>query len=572
MNPAFRFPSFVRYDVVRSVRAFLSYRLRSFSVVMTQQGIEQSGQLGAHPLAELIRETSAAGLSGAFRLARESVKSVIYFDSGELVFAVSNLRLQRLAECARRWNFVTPEQLQKVGQKASDTELGAALVAAGALTKDALAELMSRQATDVLRPALLWTDGAWSFDPRVRLAQDVRAEIPVRELLMESARRLPPEFIAGRFSNTNESVSIEAAPPVEGEMQPVEAFVLSRIDAGGMRLHELTAVSGLSESDTLRSLYALALGGFVERERWPRAFTDEHVARFKAAMAAAAKKVEPEGAGVVADVPAREEVTVVAAATPTVPEAVPPVDEHAELEQFLSRMEQAEDHYEVLGVTRTTEANAIKRAYHALARRYHPDRFHQHAGTPLHTQLQAAFARIAQAYETLKDAQARSSYNLRLEAQRRMRQPGSVAGKQRANGAQQAAGNDKVSQTAAGNVPQDAEESFQRGLAALKMGNSALAIPLLGEAARLAPGQARYRAFYGRSLAGNRQMRHQAEGELQAAISLEASNASYRVMLAELYSDLGMKRRAQAEAQRALSLDQQNADAQRLLDELNSKG
>ena len=557
-------------------------RFCSFSVVMTQQGIEQSGQLDLHPLAELIRETSANGLSGAFRLARERVKSVIYFDAGALVFAVSNLRLHRLAECARRWNFVSAEQLQAVGQTTSDTEMAKALVESGALTQEKLAELLSLQATDVLRPALLWIEGAWSFDPRVRLAQDVKASIPVRELLIESARRLPPEFIASRFGNTNERVTMASGPPDEVEMQPIEAFVLSRIDAAGMRLHDLTSVSGLSEADTLRSLYALALGGFVERDMWPRAFTDERVARFKAANAAAAKKAaQEEDAAIVAkaEQPAREEVVVVAAAAqppPVTEDAPPELDERQELEQFLARLGQAEDYYEVLGVTRTTEANALKRAYHALARRYHPDRFHQEAGTDLHKQLQAAFARVAQAYETLKDAQARSSYNLKLEAQRKMRRTGSFsnAGTGSQSGRQQGRVDNRtaranVGQTGAGaSVPQDAEESFQRGLAALKVGNSALAISLLGEAARRAPGQARYRAFYGRSLASNKQTRHQAEAEMQAAINLEANNASYRVMLAQLYLDLGMKRRAQGEAQRAVSIDPQNAEALRLLSEL----
>jgi DnaJ-class molecular chaperone with C-terminal Zn finger domain len=557
-------------------------RFCSFSVVMTQQGIEQSGQLDLHPLAELIRETSANGLSGAFRLARERVKSVVYFDAGALVFAVSNLRLHRLAECARRWNFVTAQQLQDVGQTASDTEMAKALVESGALTKEKLAELLSLQATDVLRPALLWIDGAWSFDPRVRLAEDVNASIPVRELLIESARRLPPEFVAGRFGNTNEKVSIASGPPNEVEMQPIEAFVLSRIDATGMRLHELTAVSGLSEADTLRSLYALALGGFVERDMWPRAFTDERVARFKAANAAAAKKAAQEEADATAaeaEQPVREEVVVAAAATPppVVESAPPELDERQELEQFLSRLGQAEDHYEVLGVTRTAEANAIKRAYHALARRYHPDRFHQEAGTPLHTQLQTAFARIAQAYETLKDARARASYNLRLEAQRKMSRAGSFSNAgtvSQSDSRQQGRVDDKTAHTNVGqsgagaSVPKDAEESFQRGLAALKMGNTALAIPLLGEAARLAPGQARYRAYYGRSLASHKQTRHQAEAEMQAAINLDSNNASYRVMLAQLYFDLGMKRRAQGEAQRAVSIDPQNAEALRLLNEL----
>ncbi|MBV9209388.1 MAG: DUF4388 domain-containing protein, partial [Acidobacteria bacterium] len=247
-----------------------------------QQGVERNGQLGEHPLAELIRETAAAGLSGAFRLARERVKSVVYFDEGELLFAVSNLRPHRLAECARRWNFVTEEQLGKVSGQGSDTQVGAALLQSGALTADKLPELLSLQAMDVLRPMLLWTDGTWSFDPRVRLAEATRALIPLRELLMESARRLPAEFVAGRFSNTNELLSLSADAPMEVELQPFEGFVLSRLDANGLRVHDLLAVSGLPEAETLRAVYTLALGGLLKRDNWPRVFTDDLIVRFKA--------------------------------------------------------------------------------------------------------------------------------------------------------------------------------------------------------------------------------------------------------------------------------------------------
>ncbi|MDX6577390.1 MAG: hypothetical protein QOE96_3343, partial [Blastocatellia bacterium] len=54
-----------------------------------------NGKLAAHPLAELIREITANGLTGALRLARERAKVVIYFENGELVFATSNLRAHR---------------------------------------------------------------------------------------------------------------------------------------------------------------------------------------------------------------------------------------------------------------------------------------------------------------------------------------------------------------------------------------------------------------------------------------------------------------------------------------------
>ena len=537
---------------------------------MVKQGVEQSGQLNKHPLGELIREAAAVGLSGAFRIAQTRVKSVVYFDAGNLVFAVSNVRAHRLSESARKWNFVSQLQLTAAGTHTSDAKLGMALVESGALTNDTLAELFGLQAASVLRPMLLWTEGPWTFDPRVRLAEVVHMQLDLRDLLLEGARRLPPDFIAERFGNTNELLSFNPEPPMNLALQPVEAFVLSRIDPSGMRIHELLSISGLPELETFSSLYALALGGFLDRERWPRAFSDETVSRFRA-VDAAVLKTQSESA-------ASEELVRPKAAPviPDVKEPKPEIDKQQEIDRFFFRVEAAEDFYEVLAVTQSADSSAVKKAYHALAKRFHPDIFHQDAGTPLHARLQASFARVAQAYEMLKDSKLRASYDLRLQAEKRMRRPGtfSTGGATTHRPVQpspqpQARGENKDRKSEPAAKPQEAEETFQRGVAALNSGNMSLAVALLAEAVRREPDEARYRAYYGRSLASNKQMRHQAEAELKAAISLDDNNATYRLMLAELYSEHGMKRRAQGEAQRVLVVDPFNEDALRLLQALS---
>jgi Tfp pilus assembly protein PilF len=56
-----------------------------------------------------------------------------------------------------------------------------------------------------------------------------------------------------------------------------------------------------------------------------------------------------------------------------------------------------------------------------------------------------------------------------------------------------------------------------------------------------------------------------AEVELQAAVGLDPQNAAYRIMLAELYRDLGFKVRAKGEAERAVAADRNNREARELL-------
>src|SRR2546423_4511438 len=153
-----------------------------------------NGQLSEQPLAELIREINAHGLSGALRLTRERARAVVYAQAGAIIYARSNLRAHRLVECLRRWGMLSETQADTFTDRARETETGAALVAAGLVKQEELPALRARQATDVLRPLLLWTDGEWSFDPRARLAEETEGEIELRALLLEGARRLPAAF------------------------------------------------------------------------------------------------------------------------------------------------------------------------------------------------------------------------------------------------------------------------------------------------------------------------------------------------------------------------------------------
>ncbi|MBD0373373.1 MAG: DnaJ domain-containing protein [Pyrinomonadaceae bacterium] len=361
-----------------------------------------TGKLNEHPLAELIRETVAEKLSGSLRLEQERIKTAIYFDSGRLIYATSNLRPHKLSESLRRWRVITDAQFASLPEGGkSDAETGRALVEQGVLNRTALDELRARLVADVLRPALLWTEGAWNFDARVRLVEDVRTEIELPELLMEAARRFPVNLAAARFPNLNEKVLPAQGAANNLPLLPTEAFILSRIDMP-LRLHELLAISGLSQQETLHACYALALGGLIERDGWPRAFTPDEVAKALATATAAAAAQGTTAAPRVTEAKKAEE------AKPAEPE----FDEKRELEVLFQRMERATNHYQVLGVTRNADQETLKQTYHGLARRFHPDRFHQDAA--VRSRLEDAFARIAQAYETLRDKSSRAAYDLKL--------------------------------------------------------------------------------------------------------------------------------------------------------------
>src|SRR6266550_5485229 len=202
-------------------------------------------------------------------------------------------------------------------------------------------------------------------------------------LLREAGQRMPLKFVSARFRNPNETIS--RAPDVstiENNLLPTESFLLSRLDAP-TRLQELVAISGLRDLDAHRIIYGLALSGMVTREYWHHAFRADPAQPGKQAAAETAPPTtETREARAAADA----------------------AKEQADLETFLERLGQANDYYEIIDLPPGATENEIKLAYYALARRYHPDRFHVQSGTPQHARISSAFARITQAYETLTEA------------------------------------------------------------------------------------------------------------------------------------------------------------------------
>jgi curved DNA-binding protein CbpA len=483
------------------------------------------GKLAQNPLAELIREIVQAELFGALRLSRERATIIAYFDGGQLVFAASNLRPHRLREVLKRNGF-TAEQLRQVRDTSSDADAAAALLNSGVLTEQSLQNFRSSQAADVMRTALLWTDGEWSFDPRVRVTDERRVEIDVGRLLRESARHLPLPFIKSRFGSTTDVFSIDTSKEI-ANLSPIEEFIVSRTRLAPTALHLPDLIgNGLPEEEGLRCVYALSLAGLLQRSEWPTAFDMDELAKLKRV------RPRPEGS---------EEK----------PEETR--DKVVDVESFLARTDSAKDHYEVLDVARSASLPQIKAAYHLLARHFHPDRFHQEAPA-LRNRIEDAFARVAHAYEILNDPMRRAEYD-----QRRVSKP-------KAESDRQAVAEEPVIQPRT-----NAESSFRQGMDALQRKEYDDAIRFLAEAAILEPKQARYRANYGYALMNRPKARRSAEAELLAALALEPNNAKFHRMLAEVYQSGGMRRRAESEATRALTIDPKNEKARALLESLRKK-
>jgi curved DNA-binding protein CbpA len=302
----------------------------------------------------------------------------------------------------------------------------------------------------------------------------------------------------------------------------------------------------LSENETLVLVYSLSLAGLLKREHWKSSFHS--------------------GAPTTGAVPEPEKPIV---AEP--PPAEQPANEPEDVESFLARLNKAQTHYEVLDANNEASPAHMKTKYYDLARRFHPDHFRR-AEPALLARIESAFARITQAYDTLRDERLRANYDAKLRTRQKAQQLADAAPKPAAASplTPKPASPQTSVKDAAASLAQRAEEQFKEGFAALELGERKVALGLFASAANAVPNEPRYRAFYGKMLADDVHTRRAAETELQAAVKLDPKNGEYRAILAELYRDLGLLLRARGEAERALEADPNNRKARDLLRALKS--
>ena len=207
---------------------------------------------------------------------------------------------------------------------------------------------------------------------------------------------------------------------------------------------------------------------------------------------------------------------------------------------------------------------SLKTVYYQLARRYHPDRFRKsdpelvpriEVGVRAHhTGLRYVARRSCCARATTQNSK-RGRRSNRSRTQRRRQ-----AHQQRSRSRLL-----KVRLNQSSRQP-NAREPVQRRIRGARVGTkeSRARTICVGCESRSRTNHVTAR-FMVRCWRETRATRRAAEAELSAAIKLDPKNAEYRMMLAELYRDLGLKLRAKGEAERAVAADPNNRKARELL-------
>lgn len=522
----------------------------------SQNNLEIKGSLTNHSLAELLAELAETNLHGSLRVSSETNKAVVYINAGKPVFAASNHRRHKLFEILLSRKLVDQALLKNIENYTNDIELSQTLQKRKILSGRDADQIFAEQISEIIKFACAWKTGEWIFSPLARLRQDIEFPINIQNLLLEHGRALPKESVVRRFKSFNESFGAKPGVSASSDLQPQEAFLLSRFENSFLKIEEIRNLSGLPEMTTLQTIYALWLGGFLYRQNWNPAFSQKKISEINAAKLTLKREDEKPAPG------AEQAATKVENKTPapnTASVSVPPAaapDPEQILMDYLSHAESAENYYEFLKVPVDAGLSDIKRAYFAIAKQFHPDKFHQEKDAAKLLRIQNAFTQAAQSYETLKDEQTRKTYDYKLgkQLERGKSAPVSAAAVSTADSKE--------------TLKEMARQSFEEGFTLLMQEEYNEALPYLARAVQYAPDNARYHAYFGKLLSTDEAQRYKADSELQTAIRLDPQNITYRLMAAEFYIEYNLPRRAEGELQRLLALQPNHREARELLDSL----
>ena len=519
---------------------------------MSSHSLDQKGSLQTYPLAEVLVEIEHSQLSGSLRVSRKDDKAVIYFDQGKVVFAVSNSKALRLFNVMLQNKKIDKETLAAFPNFSNDVEFSISLQNSGRFSNDEVDAMFTLQIDGILVEALAWPEGEWLFSPLARLRGDIRYEANVHRVLMDYARCIPGDVVSKRFRSVNESFSISSSGLNGHVLQAHEAYVLERFQNLSLNIAQLRGMCSLPEAGMLQALYVLWLGGVLLRRDWNAAFSPVKVGEILSAKIRKVKSAEE----IQTSIRVESEPEIEQTESGPEPAAVLKAAEiKLSLAEYLTRVENAETHYDTLGLPPDADLIDIRQTYFGLAKLFHPDKYHRESEATL-KRVQAAFTSLAHAYETLKDDEEREAYNFKMRKEieareKRLNEGGPADGR-------------------LDNKKDAALQSFEQALICLKQEDYEQAVTLLGRAVHYSPENPQFHAYYGKALSAFEGQDHKALSEFQTAVKLAQKDEKIRMMLIDFLLEIDMQKRAVGELKRFLELVPDSGEAQKRLQKLGS--
>ena len=359
-------------------------------------------------ICKLLREIHLGHKSGHLHFSHANEHRSLRLLQGRIVHGTSDVAGEHLGDVLVRYGHLSQADLERaiavvLGER---KRLGTVLTEMGLIEPEALSAAVGEHVREILFSALERCDGSFVFEelPDSALEADLACELTTAEAILEATRRVnDPGLIEGALGDMKRVLAPASDPRLQRQevtLTPTDGFVLSRID-GTLSAEEMLSLVPGPREEAVRSLFGLLCTGLVGYRVVP-------AVRPTATRHRPTTDPTPPGAGHPASGPRSARPGIFASAAA---QAAEPSGEGLR-EMILAAYESLryKDHFEFLDVPRGATDGEIREAYARLVRVLHPDVCRDPSAADLVTERSAVFARLCQAYETLRNPTSRAAY------------------------------------------------------------------------------------------------------------------------------------------------------------------
>jgi len=423
----------------------------------------------------------------------------LFFQDGQLVFAKTNREEELLGEILFRLGKISKEVHSNIEEYIEPMEIiGQVLVKRGLLSKENLIEGMMYQMREITLNSFPFFDAKFRFQEREDLQlSDFNINISIPVLITDGIRRM--KFDANIKKFLKERVISPKDQGFHYQLTEEEKDILKLVKENSSPADVLKG-TGFDPEKFWKSLYLFTCLDLIRLD------DDEPV--LEKDQGPSAKPADRDEEQKISDV----------------------VEFHHRIQGL--------NHYQILDVPKSANANEIKKAYFMLARQYHPDLFSREFVAENKAVIDEVFDQISKAYNTLRDDTKREDYNKVL------------------------ADSDVPDHKG---IEKQAEKKFRQAKTLYSMGRYEEAVSFLEEAIRLDAYKSTYYLLLAKVEGKIPDFHKKAEEHFHKAIELEPWSPDGYLGLGLLYKNADLKVRAVGQFKKVLKFDPGNEAAIREL-------
>jgi len=221
----------------------------------------------AFALADLLSLIHSSRKSGYLLFNHDDHEKSVFLHRGEVVFATSNQRVDRLGECLLRDERLTLEQLREAERRfTQEGRFGKVLVELGVLTPRDLWDAVKLQVEEIVRSLFAYSAGDVHFwEGEIEPDNVVRLSLPTKRLISEGLRRRD-ELMKFLVTLEDPETSLELLEGMKGHLSASESAFIDLLDSGG-DFSTICRRIGLDPLSAARTVKLLILSGAIRLNR-----------------------------------------------------------------------------------------------------------------------------------------------------------------------------------------------------------------------------------------------------------------------------------------------------------------